>query len=330
MTYQTSVLVGRDPAATFRLLTEPGGLRRWQAITARADLRPGGAYRWTIVPGCTASGSFAELAPGERVVFTQQREGQARVCQGSSTLSFALAPAEGGTLVRLAHNGPAEADRTAVAGYWAHYLGRLAEAGARGDAGPDDRGAITPDADAVSCAEAALDVCQRALRDLPPDALSWPTPCPDYSVRQLAEHLASSIEFFGEAAGARFPAGQASPTGPDDPEVRIADAAQAALEAWRSRGLDGSIRMRGSDMPAGLALGILCVELLVHAWDFGQALGRGVVVAEPLAGHVLRLARATVTADLRARGSFGGQLPADYGAAAFEQLIAFTGREATT
>ena len=78
-----------------------------------------------------------------------------------------------------------------------------------------------------------------------------------------------------------------------------------------------------------LVLGILCVELLVHAWDFGQALHRGLAVAEPLAGQVLRLARATVTADLRARGSFADPVPAESGAPAIDQLIAFTGRRAT-
>jgi uncharacterized protein (TIGR03086 family) len=325
MTYQTSVLVPRDPAGTFDLMTQPGGLRRWQAITARAALRAGGAYRCTIAPGRTAIGSFAEVEPAERLVLTRSWEGGTGDQAGTCALSFTLAPASGGTMVRLTHEGPA-GNGADLADGWAHYLARLAEAAARGDAGPDDRAVLAPDADAISCTEAALAVCQRVLRDVPPDALDRPTPCPEYSVRQLADHLSSSIVFFGDAAGAQAPATEASAAAPGDPETLIADAAQLTLETWRARGLDGSIRMRGRDMPAGLALGILCVELLVHAWDFGQALDRSLVVAEPLARHVLRLARATVTPDLRARGSFADPVGAAAGVPAFDQLIAFTGR----
>ena len=54
MPFEKSVVVPLGADETFALITEPDRLRRWQAITARVDLRAGGGYRWTIVPGNTA------------------------------------------------------------------------------------------------------------------------------------------------------------------------------------------------------------------------------------------------------------------------------------
>ncbi len=187
------------------------------------------------------------------------------------------------------------------------------------------------DTDVMTSTRAALGVCQRVLRDVRAGDLRKPTPCSEYDVAQLADHLVKTIRFFGTLAGAQFPAGEAEAGEADaqdevDLEGLITGVAQGTLEAWGIRGLGGTVRMRGSDLPADFALSILCVELLVHAWDFGQALDRRVVVNEPLAEEVLGMARATVTPDLRDRGSFAAPAAAGPDAPAFDQLIAFTGR----
>ena len=105
MTAETSVLVPLDPDETFALLTEPERLRRWQAVTARVELRAGGEYRWTIIPGHTASGTITEVEPGRRLVFTWGWEDSEDLPPGASTVTITLEPAEGGTLVNLVHSG---------------------------------------------------------------------------------------------------------------------------------------------------------------------------------------------------------------------------------
>lgn len=60
--------VGADEA--FALITEPERLRRWQTVAARVDLRIGGEYRWTVTPGHHTAGTFQEIEPGKRIVFT--------------------------------------------------------------------------------------------------------------------------------------------------------------------------------------------------------------------------------------------------------------------
>ena len=82
MPFEKSVLVPLSADETFALITEPDRLRRWQVVTARVDLRAGGDYRWTIIPGHSAAGTFTEVEPGRRVVFTWGWEGSADLPPG--------------------------------------------------------------------------------------------------------------------------------------------------------------------------------------------------------------------------------------------------------
>ena len=328
MPFEKSVLVPLGADETFALITQPDRLRRWKAITARVDLRAGGDYRWTIIPGHSACGTFTEVEPGRRVVFTWGWEGDAALPPGASTVTITLEPAEGGTIVRLVHDG-LTGEQAAMHGEgWTHYLGRLVEAGARGDAGVDEWAAVPQNPDPIAAAEAALAVCQLVLRGVAEADYDRATACPEFSVAQLADHLIGSVTLLGGAVGAEFP-----PTTATALEPRLAAAAQPALEAWNGHvnGRHGSVvnstvKVGSSEMPAAAALGILSVEFLVHAWDFAQATGQHVTVPEGLAAHVLDVAGQIITPEVRSRGSFADAVPASPDAGVMDRLIAFTGR----
>ena len=164
MAFEKSVLVPLNADDTFALITEPDRLRRWQVITARVDLRAGGDYRWTIIPGNSASGTFTEVEPGRRVVFSWGWEGSPDLPPGASTVTITLEPAAGGTLVRLVHEGLTGEQADGHALGWNHYLGRLVSAAAEGDAGSDEWGGIPGELDPLTSAEATLAVCQLVLR----------------------------------------------------------------------------------------------------------------------------------------------------------------------
>ncbi len=101
--------------------------------------------------------------------------------------------------------------------------------------------------------------------------------------------------------------------------------AEAALAAWRHRGLDGSVAVGRSALPASLAVEIIPLELLVHGWDIAQATGHHIDVTPEVAGYVLDRARELITADKRGR-SFAAELSAGAQATVLQRLIAFTGR----
>ena len=100
---------------------------------------------------------------------------------------------------------------------------------------------------------------------------------------------------------------------------------EAALTAWRRRGVGGTVAVGRSTLPASLAVEIIPMELLVHGWDMARATGQQIDVPPEVADHLLGRARALVTEDKRGR-SFAAEVPAGPQASALQRLIAFTGR----
>jgi uncharacterized protein (TIGR03086 family) len=323
MQYDKSVVVPLSADDTFDLITQPERLRRWNSIAARIDLRAGGDYRWTIVPGNTAAGTITEVEPGKRLVVGWGWEGSTVVPPDGSTVTITLEPTHDGTIVRLVHEGLSDEQAKAHGEGWDHYLDRLVVAAADGDAGPDNWHAELNDLDEMKSAEATLGVLERVLRQIGVDDLGNSTPCTEFTVSQVAEHLSGSIVGIGGAAGAEL-----SPTPTGVLEVDIADLAQPALEAWARRGFDGNVSIGGNDMPAAFVLGILSVEFLVHAWDFAMATGQKLIVDEDLTSYVLGLSERVISDEMRVPGMFDPAIKVGPDANGMERLLAWTGRAA--
>lgn len=189
---------------------------------------------------------------------------------------------------------------------------------------PDLRpGPDSPPTDELDGAEAALRVMQQVLHPIAADDTSRPTPCAQFDVARLTDHLLKSLEALGGMAGADFPDHADSA---DSVERRVIAVARPALDAWRQRGLDGTVSFGGGEMAARNACAILALELLVHAWDYARAVGRDVRAPEPLAEYVLGLAHRVIRPEVRGQAGFDDpvEVPAD--ADALTKLVAFTGR----
>ena len=171
-----------------------------------------------------------------------------------------------------------------------------------------------------TCAAVTLPACRTVLQRLTGDDLSRPTPCAGYTVGDVGEHLVRSMVLLASVAGERVDAPVAGAL-----EFRVAATAEAALAAWRRRGLDGPVTVGRSVLPASLAVEIIPLELLVHGWDIARATGRGIDVSTEVAGYVLDRARELITEDKRGR-SFAAEVPAGPDATVLDRLIAFTGR----
>lgn len=121
--------------------------------------------------------------------------------------------------------------------------------------------------DELASAQETLAVLQTVLHPSGKDDLSKQTPCREFDVSQLTDHLLGSITAIGGAAGAEF-----APRDTNAPmETQVMDAACVALEAWRRRGLEGSMTLGPNEGPAMVFAGILSIEFLVHAWDYAVA-----------------------------------------------------------
>jgi uncharacterized protein (TIGR03086 family) len=176
--------------------------------------------------------------------------------------------------------------------------------------------------DEFNSVEKALAAVDDVVQTIGEDDLHRPTPCREFDVTALADHLIDTIARLGAAAG--IPS--ARPTG-DSVGQRIQQQTQPILAGWRRRASADDVIFGGRVLPAHLALGIMSLELLVHGWDFAVALRRPFHVSDAHAAHVLALARQTLTAQSRAIAGFDPPVPVPANAGALDVLVAFTGRD---
>jgi uncharacterized protein (TIGR03086 family) len=184
--------------------------------------------------------------------------------------------------------------------------------------GPD-----SPPTDELASAEAALGALQHVLHPISRDELSKSTPCTEYDVMQLTDHLMNSITLLGGAAGAEPPERNSE----DSVERQIVCAARPALDAWHRRGLTDTVTIGTNEIPATFAVSILSVEFLVHGWDYATATTHPIDVAESLADYVLGLAHKVITPQGRATVGFDDPVAVPDDAPAMDRLIGFTGRD---
>jgi uncharacterized protein (TIGR03086 family) len=183
--------------------------------------------------------------------------------------------------------------------------------------GPD-----SPPTDELHSAEWALGVVQQALHPVSRDDLSLPTPCGDFDVAQLTDHLVDTITSIGAAVGAD----SAQPGADDSVERRIVTAGRATLDALHRHGLDGTATWHGDEWPVKTLAGVLSFGLLVHGWDFAAATGHPIKVPDSLADYVFGLAEELLTPQRRANGEFAAPVEPPDGADGVERLVAFSGR----
>jgi uncharacterized protein (TIGR03086 family) len=183
--------------------------------------------------------------------------------------------------------------------------------------GPD-----SPPADELASAEASLSALQQVLHAISRDDKTKQTPCTEFNVKELTEHLLHSTMVLGHMVGAQISVDEDT----DSVERLVIGVARPALDAWHRHGLDGEVPLGEGSMPARTAVSVFSIEFLVHAWDYAIAVGHEVDVPDSLAGYVLELAQTVIKADQRRTAGFDDpvQIPED--ASALDRLVAFTGR----
>ena len=93
--------IDASPETVFTLLTDPTHMKIWLAELVEADARPGGVFHISGSHGLAIGGTYLEVTPNTKVVFTWG--GVEGLRPGQSTVEFLLEPDGEGTLVRLRH-----------------------------------------------------------------------------------------------------------------------------------------------------------------------------------------------------------------------------------
>ncbi|MEU5220112.1 TIGR03086 family metal-binding protein [Streptomyces sp. NPDC020807] len=163
--------------------------------------------------------------------------------------------------------------------------------------------------------------------DIDDASLDAPTPCSEYDVRALLNHLFGVVVNF-QALAAKQPADFSElPDRVAEADWRDRFAAEAGklVAAWAEPGADeGTSGAMG--LPARTVGSMVLLDLTVHAWDLARATGQPFepdpAVVDGLVEEVEKMAPMA-----REMNVFGDSVELPEGASAFERLLATTGRD---
>jgi uncharacterized protein (TIGR03086 family) len=167
------------------------------------------------------------------------------------------------------------------------------------------------------------------------DQLALPTPCPDYQVGDLLDHIATlsrAFTFCAEkdlVALADRPGLGNSARLADDWRAQISHDLGGMARAWSDPAAwEGMTRIGGGDQPGSVAGMIGLEELVVHGWDIARSTGQE-FSADPatLDGALAALQLFQQPGVEPAPGSpFGPAIDVPEDAARLDQVIALSGR----
>ena len=152
------------------------------------------------------------------------------------------------------------------------------------------------------------------------DRLDAPTPCEEWDVRTLLNHMLETQQYFVKRARGE----DASPPSPNVPQL-MSDDPVADFERARDDTL-ATFGQRGVIEKTGPSLGIAFTETLLHGWDVAQATEQDATMPDGLAQAAYDMIHGRFTDEQR-KGVFGPELPVPSTASPQERLLAYTGRD---
>jgi uncharacterized protein (TIGR03086 family) len=182
--------------------------------------------------------------------------------------------------------------------------------------------------------EEALGLAGRLVAGVKPDQWELPTPCTEWNVRQLVDHLVSGHQLVARVLrGEPFEQAVAAVRSVDD---RLGDDAAAAYDAGAREVLAGFtapgvlgrvVRVPFGTVPGAVARHLRIVECLVHGWDLATALGVPFDPPAPLVEQEIAFSRPMVGQVPPERPVFAPTRSVAEGAPPIERLVALLGRE---
>jgi len=186
-----------------------------------------------------------------------------------------------------------------------------------------------------SAVRAAADLAAGPLRAVTPDQLLAATPCPDYDVRAVIDHLAWAA-VLSQRSATRTPFEHdwssltPAPFLDGLPVERWAAAVPAELDtaadAWADPAAwEGETLMGSAPMPAAVVGPMMLAEFVLHGWDLACAIGFRYDVPAEL-GEATLAAVQPLAQMGRDGGWYGPEVPVPAEAPAFDRALGLTGR----
>ena len=153
-----------------------------------------------------------------------------------------------------------------------------------------------------------------------------PTPCTEWTVRDLVNHLVTGNMLFRALVLGDPPPERAADHLGDDPAAAWRASLDQLRQAFTGEGvLEREFTSPIGERPGRVLLGMRVNEMVVHSWDLARATGQSTDIDPPLAGACLA-AFQSAPLPRGERSLFGAETPVPAGATAADRLAAYVGR----
>lgn len=163
--------------------------------------------------------------------------------------------------------------------------------------------------------------------------LTAPTPCTEYSVADLLDHLVGLTVAFRDAATKTAGPGAAAPPQvngdnlPSDWRRRLPVQLDALAAAWADPAAwEGTAEAGGVTMPAEVMGVVALDELILHGWDLARATGQDYACSDTEAEAITGLLSAAGDPDA-GNGMFGPAVPVPADAPPLHRALGLSGRD---
>ena len=156
------------------------------------------------------------------------------------------------------------------------------------------------------------------------------TPCPDYDVQTLTNHIIGWLRAFAAVANNRTFEGDPSAYQTEDPVTDFHAASAEVIHGWRTYGVDRTVPNvsgQGDGTPAEQNLAMAIMEYTGHGWDLAKATGQEVPFTDEELEIALAYGKQTLPDEYRGDGMpFGHAIEVPDDASAADRFAAFLGR----
>lgn len=169
-----------------------------------------------------------------------------------------------------------------------------------------------------------------------PEQWNGPTPCAEWDVRRLVEHVTSGNRMFAALAGGERPEGmeglqqlraRVAPGLDDDPVETFRDSLRQLLEVFSDPDFpDGTYVTPTGERSGDFLIMMRTTEGLIHGWDLARATSQTPAFPEAIAEQTLASVRLTLAGHPRDPRGFGVEQPVPADAPALDRLAGFLGR----
>ncbi len=163
----------------------------------------------------------------------------------------------------------------------------------------------------------AVDQANAVIAAMPAGKAHAPTPCTDFDVTQLVQHVAVIADRISTAIA---PASA-------QPSMSWEQARGQLRPLLDSAAPDRVVDLPFGRMPLGAALGVYVGEFVTHSWDLAVAIGRADLLSDDLGMRALAMVTARIPQSPRAHTPFKDVVPVHGNAPVYDRIAGWMGRD---